>query len=184
MLAQLALFFLTKMGFNREFSLLFLLQLFEIEFYDPEKYLRDLEGQKKTLLSAPPVDPATDPLLNRGISIVETVRLPLFSLSRGKSAVRLHELVRLLAEFHFPALSRHLDHVAPHWFLPFSFPIERQDDFVTVGSTFPLFSRRARKRPRPTSPRPRKPASCPPPGSWAPSSPPSSPFPRFPRFPR
>ena len=74
------------MGFNREFSLLFLLQMFEIEFRDPEKYLRDLEGPKKTLLSSQPIDPAADLLLNRGISIVETVRLPLRSLTFGKRA--------------------------------------------------------------------------------------------------
>ena len=152
---------LTKLGFNREFSLLFILKMFETEFGETPL---EVESPKKSLFSSQEVDPSTDLLLNRRISLGDSLRLPLFSLSRGRAALSLHAVFHLLAAFHLPAVCAHLDHVTPNWWLPFTFPIEAQDDFVTVVSTFPCFPRPPIRRLRRTSPPRQNPDCFPPPG--------------------
>lgn len=91
--------------------------------------------QNTSIPAALRLNPNTDPILNEKRDILDEARLPLFSLSRGKSAHRLHALFHLLVRFHAPELCAHLDKVASDWWCPYSYPIEKQDDFITVRSS-------------------------------------------------
>lgn len=58
----------------------------------------------------------------------------LFSASRDQAALRLHATMRLFVAFHLPAVFSHLETVEDNWWYPRGFAIERQPDFVAVGT--------------------------------------------------
>lgn len=115
-LIDLILFLLLCRDFTREFTLLFLLEMFSIDF----------------ISCPPPQTLETDRCLNQQCTVTEEVRLPLVSLSRGKATLRLHALLHLLVQFHLPRLAMHLDSISSNWWKPYSYPLEKQDDFVSV----------------------------------------------------
>lgn len=87
-----------------------------------------------TFLPSPPLLQTleTDRCLNQLCTVTEEVRLPLVSLSRGKATIRLHALLHLLVQFHLPQVGAHLDSLSTDWWKPYSYPLEKQDDFVSV----------------------------------------------------
>lgn len=134
-ITTLALLLISRFGFGREFTLLFILSMFETSFL-PKKEIEPISATPKntSIPAALQINPRTDAILNQKREITDEVRLPLFSLSRGKSVLRLHSLFHLLVRFHLPTLCAHLDKVTSDWWCPYSYPIEKQDDFITVVS--------------------------------------------------
>lgn len=118
---------------NREFTLLFILNMFETEIF-PAKYTQQPVQHVKTALPASLlIAPEQDVVLNQKRDVTCEARLPLFSLSRGKVAMKIHAMFHLLMQFHLPEVTAHLDRVLPTWWYPYSYPIEKQEDFITVG---------------------------------------------------
>ena len=137
-LTVLTMILLCSFRFNREFTLLFIINMTETELYhqsvqstqpSPTPTIANHANLPTSLL----LNADKDRILTKKEDISTEVRLPLFSLSRGKSAFKLHSILRLLVQFHFPALSTHLQSIHPNWWKPYSYSIEKQDDFVTVG---------------------------------------------------
>lgn len=142
------MFMLLCRNFSREFTLLFLLEMSKLEavhLSSPSlsSSLSTLDmstnkGNEPTSTSTLPqslrLDPTQDVCLNQSMQVSDEVRLPLFSTARGKSVIRLHAMFRLLVGFFRPRLAVHLDSIQPAWWRPYSYPLEQQDDFVTVCS--------------------------------------------------
>ena len=131
-LSELALLLLARFGINREFTLLFILKMFELDIIDTNRYLKELKIQKKSLIPTTSLNPEFDPILNQTSELSSKVRLPLFSIARGKSTYRVHQLFSHLVAFHLPDLWNHLEKVSDVWWYPLCYPIEEQDDFITV----------------------------------------------------
>lgn len=130
--AEIALLLMCKMNMNREYTLLTILNMFETEI-STSTSASVVNQKSSTLPSSLLIDAEKDVILTQQTDITREARLPLFSLSRGKSAMKLHSLFHMLMQFHLPALCEHLDHVYDSWWKPYSYPIEKQDDYVTVG---------------------------------------------------
>ena len=137
MFAQLALLLLLHYRFSRGEALLLLLRLFtgDAQHYDVpsvEAYKEQvlLQGQEDTIF----------PLL-----------LPLYSTVRNRGALRAHVMLRLLARYHLPALTAHLDRLDKNWWYPTCYDIEKEDDFITVDSTLLLHRRTPTARRTPTT---------------------------------
>ena len=107
--------------------------MFETSFL-PKKEIDPISTAPKnaSIPAALYINPQTDAILNQKRDITDEVRLPLFSLSRGKSVFRLHALFHLLVKYHLPTLCAHLDKVTSDWWCPYSYPIEKQDDYITA----------------------------------------------------
>ena len=136
-------FLLVCRDFSREFVLLFMLSINTIEFFSTEN--ADNEVQSSTVSTASTtsssripqsslLNPAKDVCINQEVQLSQTVRLPLFSISRGKASIRIHSILRILVEFFDPSLSAQLAFSLPSWWRPFSYPIELQDDFISVSN--------------------------------------------------
>ena len=133
-LTELALLLMCRLNMNREFTFLFMLNMFSTDFLSrPEPSPKRDKLKSSVLPSALLIDPQSDPVLTDTRDITHQVRLPVLSLSRGNAAMKYHCLFHLLCTFHLPALCSHLDKISPSWWTPFSYPIETQEDFVTVG---------------------------------------------------
>ena len=132
----LTTFLLVCREFSREFTLLFLLSMNTIEFFPVENDGKDYQPITTTSTSRIPqsslLNPAKDVCLNQQVQLSNTLRLPLFSISRGKASIRIHAILRLLVEFFDPSLSSQLASLLPSWWRPFSYPIELQEDFTSV----------------------------------------------------
>lgn len=120
-----------KMNMNREYTLLTILNMFETEIFTSTP-TSNVNQKSNSLPSSLLIDPEKDVILTQQADITREARLPLFSLSRGKSAMKLHSLFHILMQFHLPSLCEHLDGVYDSWWKPYSYPIEKQDDYVTV----------------------------------------------------
>lgn len=70
------------------------------------------------------LDPETDAILNSAVVFPPALQLPICSLYRGKSAMRLHALMKLFVQFHAPDLFRHFSRIYPNWWFPYMYPIE------------------------------------------------------------
>ena len=136
----LTTFLLVCRDFSREFTLLFLLSMNTIEFFPVNSDDNDNHSVTTTTTTTTTsripqsslLNPAKDVCLNQHAQLSQTLRLPLFSISRGKASVRIHAILRLLVEFFDPSLSSQLASLLPSWWRPFSYPIELQDDFISV----------------------------------------------------
>lgn len=129
--AEIALLLMCKMNMNREYTLLTILNMFETEIFTSTP-TSNVNQKSNSLPSSLLIDPEKDVILTQQADITREARLPLFSLSRGKSAMKLHSLFHILMQFHLPSLCEHLDGVYDSWWKPYSYPIEKQDDYVTV----------------------------------------------------
>ena len=150
------MFMLLCRNFSREFTLLFLLEMTKLEPVHSSSSSSSSssttttldkstnKGEKPTSTSTSTststlpqslrLDATQDVCLNQLMQVSDEVRLPVFSTSRGKPVIRIHAMLRLLVGFFCPRLAAHLDTVQPEWWRPYSYPLEQQDDFVTVGS--------------------------------------------------
>ena len=108
--------------------------MFETEMY-PTKMTGKTAGDVKSALpSYLLINPEHDVILNEKKEVTTEARLPLFSLTRGKAAMKVHAVFHLLMLFHMPEVTMHLDQIHPTWWYPYSYPIEKQEDFITVCS--------------------------------------------------
>ena len=124
-----------RLNINREFTFLFILNMFDTDFLSIPKRIPQADKPKSsTLPSSLLINPHSDPILTDSKDITQQVRLPLLSLSRGNATKKYHSLFHLLCAFHLPTLCSHLDKINTAWWTPFSYPIETQEDFVTVNS--------------------------------------------------
>ena len=109
------------------------IEFFPVEKLNVENYSPPAVHATSRIPQSSLLDPAKDVCINQQIQISQILRLPLFSISRGKASIRIHAILRLLVEFFDPSLSAHLASLLPSWWRPYCYPVELQEDFISVG---------------------------------------------------
>lgn len=58
--------------------------------------------------------------------------IALYSTVRNRGSLRVHHMLRLLVQYHLPALYAHLQKAMDWWWYPRCYDMEKEEDFITV----------------------------------------------------